>query len=190
MDLNTARDRLDRWDRQGRSVYTLADLAKLFPEDSPKTLQESIGRLRRFGVLEGVLRGIYVYAQSRRTKADRLEEIAKAMRRGEYSYVSLESALSAYGAISQIPVDRLTIMTTGRKGVYRTPYGTLEFTHTKRPLQELLQRMRDVGRPLKVATPEAAWADLKRVGRNTHLVDTEALLPDGYQAPDREQDIP
>ncbi len=41
----------------------------------------------------------------------------------------LESALSEYGVISQIPIDRLTIMTTGRKGHYKTPYGTIEFTH-------------------------------------------------------------
>ncbi|MAM58830.1 MAG: hypothetical protein CMN25_16045 [Salinicola sp.] len=175
MKSGTARDRLDQWDRKGRSVYTLTDLAKIFPEDSPKTLQEGIRRLRRLNVLEGVQKGIYIYASSRRTKADRLEEIAKAMRRGEYSYVSLESALSAYGVISQIPVERLTIMTTGRKGTYRTPYGTIEFTHTKRAVHELLLRMRDIGRPLKIATPEAAWADLKRVGRNTHLVDIEAL---------------
>lgn len=39
--------------------------------------------------------------------------------RGEYNYISLESALSEYGIISQIPIDRLTIMTTGRKGEYK-----------------------------------------------------------------------
>lgn len=176
MDQLTARQRFDAWDRQGRSVFTLRDIAKVFHEDSPKTLQEGINRLRRHGLLEGVARGIYVYALSRASDPYRLERIARAMRRGEYNYVSLESALSEYGAISQIPVDRLTVMTTGRKGTYRTPYGTIEFTHTSRPVTELMERMRDIGRPLKFATPQAAWADLKRVGRNTHLVDTEALL--------------
>ncbi|TDX32149.1 hypothetical protein DFO67_10298 [Modicisalibacter xianhensis] len=130
MDQKTARQRLDAWERQGRTVFTLRDLAKLFHEDSPKTLQEG---LRRHGILEGVSRGVYVYAQSHTPDAYRLERIARAMRRGEYNYVSLESALSEYGAISQIPVDRLTVMTTGRKGTYRTPYGTIEFTHTSQP---------------------------------------------------------
>ncbi|MCK0713580.1 type IV toxin-antitoxin system AbiEi family antitoxin [Chromohalobacter sarecensis] len=179
MDQITARTRLDDWDRQHRYVFIQSDLAKIFPEDSPKTLQEGINRLRQHGMLEAVSRGVYVYKLSRHRDADLLERIAKAMRRGEYSYVSLESALSEYGAISQIPVDRLTIMTTGRKGEYRTPYGTIEFTHTKRPVIQLLDRMRDVGRPLRLATPQAAWADLKRVGRNTHLVD-EASLPNGH----------
>ncbi|MCA1772276.1 MAG: type IV toxin-antitoxin system AbiEi family antitoxin domain-containing protein [Halomonas sp.] len=175
MDQMIARQRLDTWDRQGRTIFTLRDLAKLFHEDSPKTLQEGVNRLRRHGVLEGVARGIYYYALSHTPDVYRLERIARAMRRGEYSYVSLESALSEYGAISQIPVDRLTVMTTGRKGTYRTPYGTIEFTHTRRPITELMERMKDIGRPLKIATPEAAWADLKRVGRNTHMVDVEVL---------------
>jgi hypothetical protein len=51
----------------------------------------------------------------------------------------------------------------------------IEFTHTARPVRELIGRMRDVGRPLRLATPQSAWADLKRVGRNTHLVDEEVL---------------
>ena len=171
----TALQRLDSWDKNGRSIFTRKDLAKIFHEDNSKTLQEGINRLRKHGILEGVARGIYYYALSRTHDSYRLERIARAMRRGEYSYVSLESALSEYGAISQIPIDRLTIMTTGRKGTHRTPYGTIEFTHTSRPIIELLPRMRDIGRPLKMATPEAAWADLKRVGRNTYLVDVEAI---------------
>ena len=170
-----ALQRLDSWDKIGRSVFTLKDLAKIFHEDNPKTLQEGINRQRKHGILEGVARGIYCYSLSRTPDSYRLERIARAMRRGEYSYVSLESALSEYGAISQIPVDRLTIMTTGRKGTHRTPYGTIEFTHTSRPIIELLPRMRDIGRPLKMATPDAAWADLKRVGRNTYLVNVEVL---------------
>ena len=171
----TALQRLDSWDKTGRSLFTRKDLAKIFHEDNPKTLQEGINRLRKHGILEGVARGIYYYALSRTHDSYRLERIARAMRRGEYSYVSLESALSEYGAISQIPIDRLTIMTTGRKGTHRTPYGTIEFTHTSRPIIELLPRMRDIGRPLKMATPDAAWADLKRVGRNTYLVDVEVI---------------
>lgn len=66
-------------------------------------------------------------------------------------------------------------MTTGRKGTHRTLYATIEFTHTSRPIIELLPRMRDIGRPLKKETPDAAWADLKRVGRNKYLVDVEMI---------------
>lgn len=166
------------WDARGRYVYTLGDLAKLFPEDNPRTLQEGVNRLVRAGMLQRVARGVYVYAFAHSKDSHVIEHIARAMRRGDYSYVSLESALSEYGAISQIPVDLLTVMTTGRKGVYRTPYGTIEFTHTSRPLEDVLSSMKDVGRPLRLARPMAAWRDLKRVGRNTRLVD-EGVLENG-----------
>ena len=62
-------------------------------------------------------------------------------------------------------------MSTGRKGTYRTRYGTIEFTHTKRRLEEVLKSMRAApGRPLRVATLEAARRDLRRAGRNLHLM--------------------
>jgi len=48
--------------------------------------------------------------------------------------------LSEYGVISQIPLDRLTVMTTGRKGIYKTIYGTIEFTHTKRSVENILDQ--------------------------------------------------
>ncbi len=164
------------WDAKGRYVYTLGDLAKLFPEDSPRTLQEGVNRLVKTGVLQRVSRGIYLYAFSHNKDSHVIEQIAKTLRRGAYNYVSLESALSEYGAISQIPIDRLTVMTTGRKGKYKTPYGTIEFTHTKRKLRDIFKSMKDVGRPLRLANPLAAWRDLKRAGRNTHLVDEGVLL--------------
>lgn len=164
------------WDTKGRYVYTLGDLAKLFPEDNPRTLQEGVNRLVKAGILQRVNRGIYLYALSYNKDSHVIEQIAKALRRGAYNYVSLESALSEYGAISQIPIDRLTVMTTGRKGEYKTPYGTIEFTHTKRKLRDILNSMKDVGRPLRLANPIAAWRDLKRTGRNTHLVDERVLF--------------
>ena len=164
------------WDAKNRYVYTLSDLVKLFPEDSPRTLQEGVNRLVKTGILQRVSRGIYLYALSHSKDSHVIEQIAKALRRGDYNYVSLESALSEYGAISQIPVDRLTVMTTGRKGKYKTPYGTIEFTHTKRKLRDILESMKDVGRPLRLANPMAAWRDLKRAGRNIHLVDERVLL--------------
>lgn len=175
MDQNTALKVFTDWARAGRVVFTLGDLAKLFPDDSRKTLKEAVRRLVRDGLLERACRGVYVFALAPDGISDMIERIAVTLRRGEYNYVSLESALSEYGAISQAPVDRLTVMTTGRKGTYQTPWGVIEFTHTKRSVPDILAGIHDVGRPLRVATPEAAWRDLKRVGRNTHLVDQNVI---------------
>lgn len=178
MNQNVAIKTLARWARTGRVVFTVGDLAKLFHEDRHKTLLAALRRLVRDGVLERACRGIYVYLLAADSVPHLIEHIAVALRRGHYSYVSLESALSEHGAISQIPVDRLTAMTTGRKGIYHTPWGTIEMTHTRRSPADILEHTLDVGRPLRLATPQAAWRDLKRVGRNTHLVDERALLDD------------
>ena len=164
-------------DRQGRQVFTYYDLATLFPEDNPRTLQASLDRLVKNGVLIRAVNGVYVNALSANAFTHTLENIAKAMRRGEYSYVSLESALSEYGVISQIPM-RLTIMTTGRKGEVNTPFGVIEFTHTGRPVRDILDDVHDVGRPLRLAGKHKACRDLRRVGRNTELIDEELLHED------------
>ncbi len=158
----------------GQQVFTHSNLATLFPEDSPRTLQAGIDRLVTSGVLARAARGIYVNLLSGSGFRHTLEHIAKALRRGDTSYLSLESALSQYGVISQIPM-RLTIMTTGRKGEFDTPFGTIEFTHTARPHTEVLSDIHDAGRPLRIAGKHKAYRDLMRVGRNTNMVDLEAL---------------
>ncbi|MDX3773141.1 hypothetical protein QE250_03335 [Chromatiaceae bacterium AAb-1] len=179
MNQTTAIQRLNQLDQQGRYVFSHRDLEKVFPEDSKRTFHASLSRLVKQSILERVGRGVYLYALSHHKKGlETLEIIAKTLRRGEYNYVSLESALSEYGAISQIPIDRLTVMTTGRKGEYKTNYGTIEFTHTKRPVNEIIQSIRNVERPLRMATKQAAWRDQKRVGRNIHLVEKDMLNED------------
>jgi predicted transcriptional regulator of viral defense system len=176
MDRIQASKVLADWDRQGRYVFTRRQLAKFFPGDSPKAFAQGLDRLVRTGLLVRACRGVYVNPQAHSFDSRVIEHIARALRPGAYSYVSLESRLSESGAISQIPLDRLTVMTTGRKGVYKTPYGVIEFTHTKRPVAEVIGGIRSVdSRPLRLATPSVAWRDLKRVGRNVQLVDQEAI---------------
>ena len=176
MNQATAIQRLNHMDKQSRYVFNRRDLEKLFPEDNANTFHAGLNRLVAQNILQRAVRGVYVFTLSHKQKSSQtLELIAKTLRRGKYNYVSLESALSEYGAISQIPVDRLTVMTTGRKGEYKTPFGTLEFVHTKRSVNEILKETSDVGRPLRMASLSAAHRDLKRVGRNTHLVDMEVI---------------
>ncbi|WP_413796556.1 type IV toxin-antitoxin system AbiEi family antitoxin [Kosakonia cowanii] len=175
MNRTTALQKMMKWDKQGRYVFTLADLTKIFAEDSPKALQAGLNRLVKEEVLLRPVRGIYLFNLAYSRDSRSIEHIARALRRGEYNYVSLESALSEYGIISQIPIDRLTVMTTGRKGTYPTPFGTIEFTHTKRRQEDILADVVQTNRPLKIAKPERASRDLKRVGRNVHLVIEGAL---------------
>ncbi|MRJ43166.1 MULTISPECIES: type IV toxin-antitoxin system AbiEi family antitoxin [Idiomarina] len=168
--------KLSDFDKQGRYVYALSDLRKIFHEDTEANLRAGIKRLIKDGILVRASNGVFVYMPARSKGSSTLELVARTIRRGEYNYVSLESALSEYGAISQIPIDRLTVMTTGRSGEFKTPFGTIEFTHTKRNVIDILDNSVEVGRPLRLATQAAAYRDLKQVGRNLHLVDTEVKV--------------
>ena len=83
--------------------------------------------------------------------------------------------LAEYGDISQMPVSHMTVMTTGKSGVVQTPYGIIEFTHTKRGRAEVVRRsLYVIGRPLRIATRSAAIEDLRRVGRNMNMLNADA----------------
>jgi len=171
MKISQAIQAMSAFDKKGKVVFTKQDLGKLFPNDKPKAFDQGLNRLVKSGVLKRACRGIYVNENAQSLDSYTIEHIAKAIRRGEYNYVSLESILSEYGLISQIPIDRLTVMTTGRKGTYKTPYGVVEFTHTKRSAPDIVEHVKKIeNRPLRIATEETAVRDLKRVGRNINLL--------------------
>ena len=163
------------FDTQGRYVFGSKDLVKIFSSDNYDAFQAGLKRLVNNGILLRCARSVYIFAYSRNLGADSVELIARSLRRGHYNYVSLESALSQYGAISQIPVDRLTIMTTGREGEFKTPFGVIDFTHTQRSVSQIVANTCFVDRPLRIATRKAAFRDLKRIGRNVHLVDQSQI---------------
>lgn len=167
------------WDQLGKYIFTKHELSKLFLCDKPKTLSESLNRHVLDGLLERACRSLYVNVDANSYDQFTLERIATMLRPGHYNYLSLESALSEYGAISQIPLDRLTVMTTGRSGEIKTKFGIIEFIHTKRSTEDILQNTIKIKkRPLRLANKQTAWRDLKRVGRNTHLVDIDEVEND------------
>ncbi|CAI0715404.1 type IV toxin-antitoxin system AbiEi family antitoxin [Serratia entomophila] len=174
MDKMTAINTLDKFSKMGKNIFLTQDLATLFPTESPRTLQKSVDRLIAAGILKRAAKGIYVNGRAS-LGGYPLESIVINIRRGEYNYISLESALSQYGVISQIPMDRLTIMSTGRSGEFVTPWGVIEITHTSKKPVEILRGSLEGRTPLRIATKETAIKDLLRVGRNTHLIQQEEL---------------
>jgi len=131
--------------------------------------------LVQHGCLWRPARGLYVnpYARCLR-RGYLLEELAAVLRRDHTTYLSLESVLCEYGAISQLMPDRITVMTTGAGGTLRTDHGVIEFTHTARTRAQLeAGLLADPRRPLPLARLDVAWRDLQRVGRNVGMVDPE-----------------
>lgn len=174
MNRNDLVQQLVNMDLFGKFVFTIGDIKLWFNSEPEKTIKSALRRHVQANILQNPCRGIYLNAQAKSADSYVLEHIAKALRRGEYSYVSLESALSEAGVISQILLDTLTIMTTGRSQTYQTTYGTIEFTHTKKTIPKILSGVYPVAkRPLRVATIETAIQDLKSAKRNTNLIDLE-----------------
>lgn len=168
--------KLAELDRRGIYVLARRDIEKLFPDEGEKSMEKSLLRMVADGLLQRVAKGLYVNPAATSKNRWVAEEVAKALRPGHLSYVSLESILSEYGVISQIPISRMTIMTTGKSGIVETPYGTIEFTHTKRSTAQIIMRtMQPKGRPLRIATKQAAVQDLMRVGRNSNMIDQREL---------------
>ena len=171
---------LARLERLGVYVLLKRDLQEIFSEEDEKSLVKSLQGVVKDGLLVRAARGVYVNPLGTHRHPGRvIEEVAKALRRGKICSVSLESMLSEHGVISQIPMSHLTVMTTGSSGRHSTPYGEIEFTHTKRSVSDVLNRSVVVeGRPLRIAKKKAAAQDLYRVGRNTNMINREELEED------------
>lgn len=69
------------------------------------------------------------------------------------SYVSFESALYHHGILSQAPRGNLTMATSTRSRVAKTPLGTIQYIHLKPSLFFGFDKKR-------VAFPEKAWLDV------------------------------
>jgi len=129
------------------------------------------------GTLVRLGQGFYLFPGLKRP-FNYLEQVAGWFRPNDFFYLSLESALSDAGEISQV-TNRLTFMTTGRSHTYYLPnnLGCIEFVHTKVPPEEWGDQVYfNKARGIRVATPEKARLDLRRTGRCLDLVRDDELM--------------
>jgi hypothetical protein len=173
MDRRHLLRRLAEADQANVWAFTPATFSALLGEVEPRYLNLMMKRLTDQDVLMRAARGIYVNPHARSMPSDVRGGLIRFLRPREISYVSLESKLSEAGVISQVATV-LTCMTTGSPGRFDTPWGTIEFTHTDRDIKpEVDIYPRDDG--VLEASIERAARDLRRVGRNTDLIDKEVL---------------
>jgi hypothetical protein len=165
--------KLTAMDRRGVWAFTPATFSALLGEPEPNYLKLRMKRLADEGVLTRAARGVYVNPLARALPGDVRAGLIRFLRPRQVSYLSLEWRLSEAGVISQVAT-ALTCMTTGSPGRFDTPWGAIEFTHTDRPVMVGTDaHLRDDG--VLYATVERAARDLRRVGRNTGLIEAEAL---------------
>lgn len=155
-------------------LFTMADLQGAFA--APRNMAVLLSRAERGGLLRRVCRGIYLYPRVDYPRGRVLFHTAALLRAREFNYISLETALSDAGIISQVPIDCITLMSSGRgHTVSCGDFGRIEFVHTaRRPAQLAEQLVYDAECRLWRASPALALRDMRATRRDMDLVDQEA----------------
>jgi len=162
---------------EGQTLFTLADLRATLPEHSFGAFRAVIMRAEREGILRRVCRGLYRYPATGSSDGLLLYHAAARLRAGAFNYISLESALSDAGVISQIPMNHVTLMSSGRTATLSCGgFGSIECVHTKkRPAELANQLVYDARCHLWRASVALALRDMTAAHRNLDLVQQEVI---------------
>ncbi len=165
----------------GGGVFATQDLRALLPDLSDgafKTLlSRAVDRQHTGEHLQRVCRGVYVYGQAAASSGLLLFHAAAVLRANGFNYISLETALSAQGLISQVPMNCVSIMSSGRSSIVHCgAWGTIEFVHTSRQPNDLAEQLSyDAACRLWRAKEQLALRDMRATRRSLDLVDMRAL---------------
>lgn len=159
------------------SIFAVDDLRAAIPGLSPQAYRSLLSRAVKSGLLRRLCRGLYLFTQVPYSSGRILFHAAVRLRAGSLTYISLETALSDAGIISQVPSNWITLMTTGRSGqISCGNYGTIEFIHTKKKLDQLAPKLHyDPDCRLWRANTELALQDMRQARRSMDLVDWRAI---------------
>lgn len=154
-------------------LFSLSDLRSVLPMHSLGAFRAVVSRAEKEGVLRRVCRGLYLYPGVNYEKGLVLYHAAARLRADEFNYLSLESVLSDAGVISQIPLNWITLMSSGRSYSVKCGYfGTIEFIHTKKRPTELQDQLTyDARCHLWRASVALALKDMKAAKRGMDLID-------------------
>ena len=154
-------------------LFHLQDLRALFPELSDTAFKTLISRSVQAQLLTRVCRGIYLFQNTQPHDGLLLFHTAALLRANEFNYISLETALSEAGVISQIPMNWISIMSSGRSyTVDCGQFGHIEFIHTQQKPPSIMHQLSyDHRCGLWRANVALAIRDMKITQRNCDLID-------------------
>lgn len=154
-------------------LFTRSDVSALLPELSVGALKALLSRAVKDGLLSRVCRGVYLYERADFPRGQILFHTAARLRADTFSYLSLETVLSDTGAISQMPMQWITLMSAGRSAVIRCGgWGTIEFVHTRKTPELVTDQLHYDSRcHLWRASLALAMQDMRATRRSLDLVD-------------------
>ncbi|MFF7708752.1 type IV toxin-antitoxin system AbiEi family antitoxin [Pseudomonas sp. NPDC007930] len=164
---------LDQLASPERYLFTPADLRALAPELSDQAYRALLTRANREQRLQQVCRGLYLYHPARPVPGLVLFHAAARLRAQAFNYISLETALSDCGVISQVPMNWITVMSSARSNIVNCgPWGTIEFINTRQRAAALAEQLAyDARCHLWRASPALALRDMRMARRNLELID-------------------
>jgi predicted transcriptional regulator of viral defense system len=159
--------------RSDCAFFTLSDLRSVLPELSVGAFKALLSRAAKKNTLKRICRGLYSYPIRCQASGLELYHAAARLRAHEFNYISLETALSDTGVISQIPMHWITIMSSGRsQTIDCNELGHIEFIHTKKKPTALIDKLTyDKQCHLWRATVPLAIDDMKTTKRSLDLID-------------------
>lgn len=120
-----------------RYLFKLQDLRGLCPELSDAAFKSLMHRSVTSNIFVHVCRGIYAYRKAI-APGVLLFHAAALLRSSYFNYLSLETILSQHGVISQIPMNWISLMSSGRSAIISCgKFGTIEYVHTKRKVEKI-----------------------------------------------------
>lgn len=153
-------------------VFAPSDLRALLPEHGDGAFKSVVTRLQKRGDLIRVCRGIYMLPESALRGSALLGRTAARLRADRLNYLSLETVLSDAGLISQVPMNRITVMSSARTSTISCgAFGKIEFVHTQKTAEDLASELSfDSHFGLWRASTRLALRDLRDTRRDTGLV--------------------
>ena len=145
----------------------------LFPQLSDPPFKTLMSRAVLSGLLTRLCRGLYLYEPALPKNGLLLYHAAARLRADKFNYISLETVLSDVGVISQIPLNWISIMSSGRSSIISCgEFGTIEYIHTRQSPERLMHQLTyDHGCKLWRANVHLAIRDMKATHRNCDLID-------------------
>jgi len=174
---------LDEQDRENNLwTFTRASFRVLFPMESEDSLKMSLRRHVKSSLLKQIRKGLYINERARSVPSDKLLALVQFLKPGDINYLSQESRLSQLGVISQMPINYLSVMTSGNSQTFKTPYGNVQFTHTQRSMAFILDHTSvDAEIGLLMADDYLALKDLMRSNRSTRDLVDEQIKKEIYE---------
>ena len=154
-------------------LFATQDLRALYPDLSNAAFKTLLSRAANTSLLQRICRGLYVYKKAIPSNGLLLFHAASILRADEFNYISFETVLSDVGVISQIPMNWISIMSSGRSNIVSCgEFGTIEFIHTnQKPADIEKQLIYDSNCKLWRASGALALRDMKVTHRNCDLID-------------------